>query len=70
MLGRSRRDFESEPGSIPVVAIVETGTAWGRACCGSLLFYFCQLIPRVSLLVFLLVSAAIDDENRFKFKWL
>jgi hypothetical protein len=29
MLGRSRRDFESEPGSIPVGAIVETGTAWG-----------------------------------------
>jgi hypothetical protein len=35
---------------------------------GSLRFYFCQLIPRVSLLVFLLVSAAIDDENYFKFK--
>ena len=36
----------------------------------SLLFYFCQLIARVILLVFLLVSAAIDDENNFKFKWL
>jgi hypothetical protein len=40
-------------------AIVETERL-GRACCwGSLLFYFCQLIPPVSLLVFLLVSAAI-----------
>ena len=29
MLGRSRLDFESEPGSIPVGAIVETGTARG-----------------------------------------
>jgi hypothetical protein len=29
MLGRSRREFESEPGSIPVGAIVETRTAWG-----------------------------------------
>jgi hypothetical protein len=36
----------------------------------SLLFYFCQLLPRVILLVFPLVSAAIDDENYFKFKWL
>ena len=60
----------SEPGSIPVGAIVETGTAWGVPIPGSLLFYFCQLIPRVGLLVFLLVSAAIDDENCFKFNWL
>jgi len=37
---------------------------------GSLLFYFCQLIPRVGLLVFLLVSAAIDEENYFTFRWL
>ena len=37
---------------------------------GSLPFYFCQLIPRVSLLVFLLVSAAINDENYLKFNWL
>jgi hypothetical protein len=70
MLGRSRLDFESEPGSIPVGAIVETGTAWGVPMPGSLLFYFCPLIPRIGLLVFLLVSAAIDDENSFKFKWL
>jgi len=36
----------------------------------SLLFYFCQPLPRVILLVFPLVLAAIDDENYFKFKWL
>ncbi len=36
----------------------------------SLVFYFCQLMARVSLLVFLLVSAAINDENYLKFKWL
>jgi hypothetical protein len=32
--------------------------------------YFCQLMPRVILLVSLLVSAAAGDENYFKFKWL
>jgi hypothetical protein len=37
---------------------------------GELLNYFCQLMPCVSLLVFLLVSAAICDENHFKFNWL
>jgi hypothetical protein len=68
--GRSRREFDSEPGSIPVGAIVETGTAWACRLPWSLLFYFCQLIPRVILLVFPLVSAAIDDENDFKFKLL
>jgi hypothetical protein len=30
---------------------------------GSLLFYFCQLIQHVCLLVFLLVSATIDDNS-------
>ena len=70
MLGRSRREFESEPGSIPVGAIVETGAVWGVQMPGSLLFYFCQLIPRVGLLVFPLVSAAIENENYCKFKWL
>jgi hypothetical protein len=29
----------------------------------SLPFYFCQPLPRVILLVFLLASATIDDEN-------
>jgi len=70
MFGRSRREFDSEPGSIPVGAIVETGTAWACRLPWSLLFYFCQLTPRVILLVFPLVSAAIDDENHFRFKWL
>ncbi len=35
---------------------------------GSLLFYFCQLIRHVCLLVFLLVSATIDDKNLCKFR--
>jgi hypothetical protein len=62
----ARRDFESERGLIPVGAIWPRGVP----AAGELLFYFCQLIPCVSLLVFLLVSATIDDENYFKFKWL
>jgi hypothetical protein len=33
-------------------------------------FYFCELTPRIGLLVFVLVSAAIEDENNCKFKWL
>jgi hypothetical protein len=36
----------------------------------SLLFYFCQLMPHVIWLVFLLVSVDIDNENDLKFKWL
>jgi hypothetical protein len=35
---------------------------------GSLLFYFCQLIRPVSLLVFLLVSATIDDKTVREFR--
>jgi hypothetical protein len=31
---------------------------------------FLPAIPRVILLAFLLVSAAIDEENYFTFKWL
>jgi hypothetical protein len=34
MLGRSRLNFESEPDSIPVGAIVETRTAWGGPAAG------------------------------------
>jgi DNA-binding transcriptional ArsR family regulator len=60
------RDFESEPGSIPVSAIWHRGVP----AAGELPFYFCQLIPRVILLVFLLVSTTSNDENYFKFKWL
>lgn len=37
---------------------------------GSLLFYFCRRIPRVILLVFVLVSAVIQEEVYFEFKWL
>jgi hypothetical protein len=48
----------SRPGSIPVGAIAETGTAWGAVAVGEPAFYFCQLIPRIGLLVFVLVSAA------------
>jgi hypothetical protein len=49
---------------------VETGTAGACLLPWSLVFYFCQLMARVILLVFLLVSAAINDENYLKFKWL
>jgi hypothetical protein len=35
---------------------------------GSLLFYFCQLIRPVCLLVFLLVSATIDDKTVREFR--
>jgi hypothetical protein len=61
MLGRSRREFDSKPGSIPVGAIVEPGTAWARLMPGRLMFYFCQLMTRVGLLVFLLVLAAMQE---------
>jgi hypothetical protein len=43
-------------------------TAWRVPAAGEPAIYFCQLIPRVSLLVFLLVSAAIQDKTPFKFK--
>jgi hypothetical protein len=42
----------------------------GVPAAGSLLFYFCRAMPRVILLVFLLVSAAIPEEVYFKFNWL
>jgi hypothetical protein len=42
----------------------------GVPATGSLLFYFCRRIPRVILLVFVLVSAAIDGKSSFKLKWL
>jgi hypothetical protein len=59
-----------EPGSIPVGAIAETETAWGAPAVGGACFYFQQLIPRIGLLVFVLASAAIEDENKCKFKRL
>jgi hypothetical protein len=60
----------SRPGSIPLEAVLQTEAAWGVPAAGSLLFYFCRQILRVILLVFVLVSAAIDDKSCFKFKWL
>jgi hypothetical protein len=71
MLGRSRLDFEPEPGSIPVGAIVETGTASGVPYCKEpAVLFFYQLYGRVSLLVLLLASATIEDQNLYKFNWL
>ena len=59
------RDFELlEPGSIPVGAIAETGTASGWGACSK---YFCQRIQHVSLLVLLLVSTTIDEKIYRKF---
>jgi hypothetical protein len=66
----SPRHFESEPGSIPVGTLwrPERHGAWPAA--GGLLFYFCQLIRHVRLLVFLLVSATIDDKTVREFREL
>jgi hypothetical protein len=61
---------ESVPGSIPVGAIVETRMAWASLPPGSLSIYFCQLIPHVIMLVFLLVLVAIQEEIYLKFRWL
>jgi hypothetical protein len=72
----SRYNIQVDPagisslGSIPVGAIVADGNGMGGACCREPPFYFCEPKPRVSLLVFLLVSAAIQDKNELKFKWL
>jgi hypothetical protein len=41
-----------------------------RACCRGAPVLFLQAMVRVILLVFLLVSTAIDDENYFKLKRL
>ncbi|MDH2352776.1 hypothetical protein QCM80_19250 [Bradyrhizobium sp. SSUT112] len=49
---------------------MKTETACGVPAAGSLLFYFSQLIARVISLAFLLVSAAIGDENYPEFNWL
>ena len=65
--GRSRRDFESEPGSIPVGALWRQERHGACLLPGSLLFYFCQLIPRVSLLVFCVdISLIPDSQNNFR----
>ena len=39
--------------------IVETGTSWAVPAAEEPAFYFCELVPRAILLVFLLVSTAI-----------
>jgi hypothetical protein len=49
---------------------VETGTAWGVPAAVEPSILFLPAIRRVSLLVFLLVSATIEDKNYYKFKWL
>ena len=41
-----------------------------RACCRALADLFCELLPSVILLVFLLVSAAIGNKNYCKFNSL
>ena len=70
MLGRSQREFDSEPGSIPVGAIVATRTALGVPAAVEPAVLFLPANTRFSLLVFLLVSAAIGAKNCFEFKWL
>jgi hypothetical protein len=62
--------FRVRPGSIPVGGDSGVWNGIGVPAAGSLLFYFCRRIPRVILLVFVLVSAAIDDKSDFKFRWL
>jgi hypothetical protein len=52
--------FWVRPGSIPVGTIVEARRHGPRVLSRRLLSYFCELILHVILLVFLLVSAAID----------
>jgi hypothetical protein len=54
---------------------VVTGTAWAVPAAAvpaaeELADLFLRAIPSITLLVFLLVSAAIGDENSFKFNWL
>ncbi|WOH50103.1 hypothetical protein [Bradyrhizobium sp. sBnM-33] len=50
--------------------LVETETASALPAAEEPAIYFCELIPSLMLLVFLLVSATIDKENNFKFNWL
>ena len=66
----SCRRSSRRAGSIPVGAIVKTGTAWGGPAAGEPTVLFLLAKPRVSLLVLLMVSTAIGNENHFKFNWL
>jgi hypothetical protein len=49
---------------------VETGTAWRAPTRRGACYFILPAISRVILLVFLLVSAAIDEENYFTFRGL
>ena len=49
---------------------METGTAWRAPTRRGACYFILPAISRVILLVFLLVSAAIDEENYFTFRWL
>jgi len=61
---RVRAGFDTGRGA------AETGRAWGVPAAGEPAVYFFQLILRVSLLVFLLVSTAVGDKNYHNFNWL
>jgi hypothetical protein len=55
LLGRCRRNFESEPGSIPIERLWRPARHEACLLPWSLPIYFCRLIPRVIVLVFPLV---------------
>jgi len=63
MFGRSRREFESELGSIPVGAIVETGTAWGVPAAAGLAVLF---LPANIARQFVGISVGIGRNRRQK----
>lgn len=69
-VGRSRRDLESD------WVRFRSGRLWRAERHGARLsprrqaVTFFQLIPRVSLLVFLLVPAGIEEKNYFESRWL
>jgi hypothetical protein len=63
MFGRSRREFESEPGSIPVGTIVETATAWGVPAAGE---PFVLFLPANIALKFVGISVGIGHDRRRK----
>jgi hypothetical protein len=82
-VSRQRNNVGPEAQPLPRIAILVTaGVRFQLGHCGdrngmgpALLprtrrKYFCKPRPHVSLLVFLLVSATIDDERHFKFNWL
>ena len=66
----SARTAETNLPIDPSESSVRAGFDSDQGSDGSLLFNFCRRIPRVILLVFVLVSAAIDDKSDFKFRWL